>query len=217
MARWFRLRRLSACGLLVASAPERPLQAQDRPAGPTGRVWLSAGVGAGQQELGCRGCARSGTIGGVALTGAAGFTLPSNAGFALAAHRFTEVSFEYSQQSLYVVALGEYDPPRAPGLTIGAGLGHGRYWGDRGPYQHHGSGLVAATGVSFRAPAASWVALSLSASYIAALTGRRDEEDPSVQPRRPLRPRLLLVAASLSLAARSPAAQITARRDLASP
>jgi hypothetical protein len=209
-----RLGRVPLYGLLVTSMLEGPLYAQARPDGPAGRPWLSAGLGGGLQELGCVGCARSGVIGGLALTAAAGVSLPRNTGAALAAYRFSEVSFEHSQQSLYLVVMGQYAPARARRLTIGAGLGHGSYWGDRNPYVHRGSGAVSAASIAFRAPAGSALALSISASYLAAVTGRRVEEDPSVSVRRPLRPRLALVAVSLSLAARSLVTQSGQRREL---
>lgn len=209
--RWLRICRFPACGLLVGLMLERPLHAQDRPDGVAGRPWLSAGLGAGRQELNCLGCARSGAIGGVALTAATGLTLPRNTGVALVAHRFSEFSFEYSQQSRYVLVLGQYAPLAVRGLTMNVGFGHGRYWGDRTPYVHRGSGIVGSVGVAFRAPAGSAAALSVSASYLAAFTGTR-EEDASAPVGRPLRPRLALIAASLSLAARRPAATRVERR-----
>jgi hypothetical protein len=189
--------------LLVGVILAHALGAQDRPDGPDGRVWVSAGLGVGRQELGCGGCTRDHAIGGLSLTRAAGITLPRNTGAAVVVHRFTEVSFDFSQQSQYVMVLGQLSPPHARGVTIGVGLGHGRYWGETGPYEHRGSGLVGGAGIALRAPPGSTLALSINASYIVAFTGTRREEDPSIAVPRRLRPRLAIVTASLSLAGRS--------------
>ena len=206
---------LSTCAMLVASMFQPSLCAQDRPSGPAGRLWMSAGFGFGRQELGCSECARTDAIAGLAGTASLGVTLPASTGVALVIHRFTEVSFEYSQQSQYLMIAGQYDPRNAPivrrvlpglsGVTINAGLGYGRYWGDQSsPYEHRGSGLVGGAGIGLRVPAGSLAGFSVSASYLAAFTGKRHQQrfgPPSVL----LRPRMLLVTTSFSLAARSPA------------
>jgi len=199
--------------LLVAVLFQAPLRAQDRPSGAAGRAWVSGGLGLGDLNLRCRGCARTGAIGGLALTAAAGVTLPGKTGVALVAHRFTEVSFEFSQRSRYLLVVGQYDPASAPvvrrvlpglsGVTINAGLGHGRHWGDAtSPYEYRVSGLIGSAGIALRVPAGSLAAFSVSASYLAAFSGRREERVSG--PAAPLlRPRIALVVASLSLASSS--------------
>jgi hypothetical protein len=217
-----RLCQLSGCALVVAFLCQPSLHAQDRPSGSAGRLWMSAGVGVGRQQLGCPECPRTATIGGLAFTAGGGVTLPGNTGVALVAHRFTEISFEHSQQSRYLLILGQYDPSNAsivrrvlPGLngvTINAGLGHGRYWGDdASPYEHRGSGLIGSAGIGLRVPAGSLAALSVSASYLAAFTGTREEQRYGPSTTR-LRPRMALITASISLAGRSPARQLIAKQ-----
>ena len=174
---------------------------------------MSAGLGPGRLALGCGGCARQSGIGGLVFTAAVGATFPGNTGVALVAHRFTEVSFEYSQRSHYLLVLGQYDPGKAPltrrvlpgmrGFAINAGLGHGRHWGDESsPYEDRVSGPVGTIGVALRVPAGSLAALSVSASHVAAFTTRPDERVSAPTGAR-IRPRITLVTASLSLAARS--------------
>ena len=190
--------RLSNAVLLLVSMFGSQLIAQGRPAGSPERLWISAGLNAGRQEFRCGGCLRGRTMGTVGFTASTGVTLPRDLGVAFAVHRITEYSFEYSQQSQYVFALGQYAIPGASALSINAGVGAGRYWGDTSPYIHHGSGATGTAGVALRFPAGSLAALSLSASYIGAFTGTR-ERDPSGTERL-LKPRLLLVSGSLSLA-----------------
>lgn len=206
-----RLGQRSACALLVAVILQPALHAQDRPIGSLSRFWLSAGVGFGQEEVRCTGCPNRGSIGGLAVTASAGVTLPLNTGIAIAVHRFKQISLEYPQDSRYLLILGQYDPSRAPivrrvlpglsGVTINAGLGHGRYWSDdQFPFSVRGSGLIGSAGIALRVPASSVAAFSVSASYLGAFTGTREQPPGSGTP--PLRSRTLLITASLSLAER---------------
>jgi hypothetical protein len=95
--------------------------------------------------------------------------------------------------------------PGMSGVTINAGVGHGRYSGDDGtPYPPRASGgLVGSVGIGVRVPASSRAAFSVAASYIAAFAGER-ETGWSTRGVVPFRPRTLLVTTSFSLAARGP-------------
>ena len=177
------------------------LAAQSRPSGSAGRPWVSAGLVGGRQTFGCGGCRRGRSMGAVGLTGGTGITLPHNLGVGVVLHGLVELSGEFSQRSRFALLVGQYAIPSARFLTVNAGLGLGRYRGDETPYIHHGNGTVGSAGFALRLPPASVAGLSISATYVRALTGMREESSGGAKPL--FLPRLLLFGGALSLAGAS--------------
>ena len=183
------LRPIIAVALLATISPA--LRAQSRPTG-AGRVWGELGVGGARQEAHCRACAGPDVVGGPVLTGAIGLTLPHGFGVTLLGRAFQRLDFEVSQSSRYVVALGQYTPPRLAPLTLSVGAGWGRHHGDPAPYTNNDEGAVLTGGAALRLPPRSRVALSVTADATQSIGGRTT-----------YRPRLISAGISLSIASAS--------------
>jgi hypothetical protein len=169
---------LTAVVLLGSFATAARAQARPEAAG---RIWGELGIEGARQAPSCRGCV---SLGGPALTVAAGLALPQGFGVALLGRAFQAFSFDYSQGSKYVVALGQYTPPSLALLTLNAGAGWARHRGD-----DNGEGAVLAAGVALRLPARSRVALSVTADAMQTVGGRTSYQ-----------PQLFSVGLALSIA-----------------
>lgn len=182
-------RLLVAAALLAAITPVA--RAQSRPTGEH-RVYMEAGLGGARQTSGCGRCTPPRAIGGPVLTGAVGLTLPHGFGVALLGRAFQQLDFEESQGSRYVVALGQYTPPRVSPLTLSLGAGWGRHRGEPLDYANNDQGAVVVAGVALRVPARSRVALSVTADAIQSVGGATT-----------YRPRLISGGLSLSIVSAS--------------
>ena len=158
---------------LCVAVPPMLVGAQGRPAG-NGRVWAELGIAAGQQTQRCHTCIGTSTIGGAALTVAAGSTLPRGFGIALLGRAFNQLDFESTLRSRYVVALGQFTPPGVSFVTLNGGAGWGRHAGDTTPFTSDGSGGIIFAGAALRLPARAPLALSVTADLMQSISGRPD-------------------------------------------
>ena len=185
---------LTAVALLLGSPAIA--RAQTQPSGP-GRGWFAVALEANAERQGCTSCPRA-TAGGLGGVVTAGVTLPHRLGVAVAARKFVEVNFEYSQQSRYILGLVQYNPAFSDALTINVGAGRGVHEGDTLPYGNNGTTTVVAAGAGLRLPSTSPVALTLTMDVVQAIAGNR--ATGLAAPTEPFRPRLFAVGLGVSFA-----------------
>lgn len=185
---------LTAVALLLGSPSIAPAQTQ--PVG-AGRGWIAVALEANAERQGCASCPRTSAagLGGVVT---AGLTLPHRLGVAIAARKFVEVDFEYSQQSRYILGLVQYNPSFSEVLSIDLGAGRGMHEGGALPYGNNGTTTVVAAGAGLRLPSTSPVALTLTMDVVQAITGNRATDLAAAT--EPFRPRLFAVGLGVSFA-----------------
>ena len=185
---------LTVVALLLGCAATARTQTQ--PAG-SGRGWIAVALEANAERQGCTSCPRA-TAGGLGGVVTGGVTLPHRLGVAVAARKFVEVNFEYSQQSRYILGLVQYNPAFSDALTINVGAGRGVHEGDALPYGNNGTTTVVAAGAGLRLPSASPVALTLTMDIVQAIAGNR--ATGTTTSTEPFRPRLYAVGVGVSFA-----------------
>ena len=180
-------------------------RAQIQPVG-SGRGWIAIALEANAERQGCAACPRTSAagLGGVVTVGV---TLPHRLGVAIAARKFVEVNFEYSQQSRYILGLVLYNPSFSDALTINAGAGRGVHEGDALPYGNNGTTTVVAAGAGLRLPSTSPVALTLTMDVVQAIAGNR--ATGLTTSTEPFRPRLFAVGVGVSFASSRPLLRAT--------
>ena len=172
--------------VLLAGVPAFA-HAQSHPVGAH-RVWAELGIGGASQTVRCGGCSSVFSNGGPIVSGAIGLTLPHGLGIALAGRAFQVFSFDVSQGSKYVIALGQYTPRNLAPLTFNAGMGWANHHGDQVSYTKDADDAVVAGGVALRLPARSRFALAVTADAVQSFGGTSSQ------------PRLVSVGLALSLA-----------------
>ena len=180
-------------------------RAQTQPTGP-GRGWIAIALEANDERQGCTSCPRA-TASGLGGVVTAGVTLPRRFGVAIAARKFVEVNFEYSQQSRYILGLVQYSPSFSDALTINVGAGRGAHEGDALPYGNNGTTTVVAAGAGLRLPSTSPVALTLTMDVVQAIAGNR--ATGTTTSTEPFRPRLFAVGLGVSFASSRPLLRAT--------
>ena len=145
--------------------------AQARPAG-AGRVWTEIAAEMNVQSQQCSTCTRNGNAAGPALSAMVGATLQAGFGLALSGRTFQEFSTEHSQESKYLLVIGQYAPPSIS--VVSFNLGAGRSWHNGGPTDQHmneGRSAVISGGVGLRLPPARRAAFTLSANIFKSVGG----------------------------------------------
>jgi hypothetical protein len=154
---------------LCCAAPVARATGQALPAGAD-RPWVELTVGAGREIQNCPGCARDNRVGGPTATLAGGLTITPQFGIALLARAFTEFTLEQTdngQGSTYLMAVGQFSPPRASWFTLDAGGGYGHHTGN-----NVGDGAAVSTGFALRATGGSRFGVTLDLSVIQSVTGQ---------------------------------------------